>query len=513
MQGSALPNWFSAGAALLALGLIGQRFIHLTAVPDEPHSFRQCETAYFAWAFYETGIDLLRPSVDWLGNHRTLVLEFPISEAFTAVAYRLLGPRLAYAQLTTLLFFLGAAYFLAAIVGRLSTQREATLTALVYLGLPLGLFYSRAVNVDFCAVFFAHLMVYCFLRGYDEQAVRWWLAGSIAGALAFTVKANLVFYLLLPCLYYVLSRPQPAFFKRYAALWVIPIGAFFLWRGYANRVNAGAPDWFFLPGYMKFVDSAMGGYYYGSIALRLQAASWVRLGYRMFYYVASPIGCCASIAGLLMARRSQRAAVFFGWWLLGAVIGLLIFFNLNVEHDYYSIPFLAVVAFFAAHFLDTLLDALHRRWGGVAWLPVSLIGLALLGSSVWLAETTYYRIDWIRVKAGEIIKRDTPPGSLIIAASTETVFLDPRMLYLSKRNGWSVEATQLTTGIVEALRKEGAQYVAVLYPAIPLPDNLQPILARRPVRTYEVLQSGPRVAPRRYQRWQLALARLEEAPP
>lgn len=508
---AAPPHWLLASLALLALGLIGQRLIHLTAVPDEPHSFRQCETAYFAWAFYETGIDLLHPSVNFLGNHRTLVLEFPISEAITAAIYHLLGPRFAYAQLTTLLFFLGATYYLAAIVARVSTRLDGILTAVVYLALPLGLFYSRAVDADFSAVFFAHLMTYCFVRGYDERAMRWWLAGSIAGALAFAIKPNLVFYLCLPCLYYVLSRPEPAFLKRGAFLWVIPVVAFVLWRNYANRVNANAPDWFFLPGYMKFVDSSMGWYYYGPLSLRLEGANWFRLGYRMLYYVASPIGCITSVLGLLMTRRSQRASVFFVFWLLGAVLCTLIFFKLNIEHDYYSIPFLPVIAFFTARFLATLLDALYPRLRALAWLPVSLILLALVTSCVWLAETSYYRIDWIRVKAGEIIKRDTPPGSLIIVSSPETVFLDPRLLYLSKRNGWSVDESELAPGIVEALRKEGAQYIALLYPAVPLPDRLKRVLEGRRVRTYEVLQSGPRVAPRRFRRWLLALAPLEPA--
>lgn len=396
-----------------------------------------------------------------MGNHPTLIFEFPIPEAITALLYHLFGPHIVYARLTTLLFFLGAAYYLSAIVRQLSTTRIALVTALVYLALPLGLFYSRAVLMDFCAVFFAHAMTYYFVRGYDERKVRLWFVGSIAGGLAFVVKAPYVFYLCIPCAYYVLSKPDGAFLKRGAALWAIAPLAFALWRSYASVVNAAAPDWSFIPGYFKIVDANMGWYYYGAWSLRLEAGNWVRLGHRMLYYVASPIGCITFALGLLGARRSRRDSMFFVCWTLGVLTYLLVFFNLNVEHDYYSIPFLAVIAFFTARFLDSLADGLRSWLRELAWVPVAVILLALAGSSIRLIEKAYYSVDWVRVRAGEVIERETPPGSLIVAASPETNFTDPRLLYLSKRNGWSIEITQLTPNLVESLQREGAQYLAV----------------------------------------------------
>ena len=172
-----------ACTALLVAVLIGQRLAHFGPFLDEPHSWRQCDTANFAWAFYDKGISLLKPSVCWMGNHPHVIFEFPLPEAITALLYNIFGPRLAYARATTLMFFLGATGFLAAIVARLSSPRLALLTALVYLALPLALFYSRAVHMDFSAVCFAHAMVYYFLRGYDERNLGWWLVGSLAGCL------------------------------------------------------------------------------------------------------------------------------------------------------------------------------------------------------------------------------------------------------------------------------------------------------------------------------------------
>jgi len=63
-------------AAFLVL-LILPRIQHLIGPIDDPHSWRQCDTAQYAYAFYQNGTDLLRPSVCWMGNHKTVILEFP----------------------------------------------------------------------------------------------------------------------------------------------------------------------------------------------------------------------------------------------------------------------------------------------------------------------------------------------------------------------------------------------------------------------------------------------------
>ena len=41
--------------------LVGARFLHLTGPIDDPHSWRQCDTAHYSLDFFRNGIDLLRP--------------------------------------------------------------------------------------------------------------------------------------------------------------------------------------------------------------------------------------------------------------------------------------------------------------------------------------------------------------------------------------------------------------------------------------------------------------------
>ena len=144
-------------AALLVL-LLAPRLGHLRGPLDSPHSWRQADTAQYALTFYREGIDVLAPSVSWMGGHKTLILEFPFPELLIALAYRLFGYDLAIARMVTLLFFVASAAYLFLIVGRVASRHLAAVSTAVYLVMPLSLFYSHAVHIDFFAVFFAHAM-------------------------------------------------------------------------------------------------------------------------------------------------------------------------------------------------------------------------------------------------------------------------------------------------------------------------------------------------------------------
>src|SRR5262249_15000452 len=77
-----------AAFAFAALALLALRVPHLTGELTDPHAWRQCDTVHFALDFYRRGFDLLHPAVCWLGAHRTILLNFPLSEAITALLYR-----------------------------------------------------------------------------------------------------------------------------------------------------------------------------------------------------------------------------------------------------------------------------------------------------------------------------------------------------------------------------------------------------------------------------------------
>lgn len=441
--------------------LISQRFLHLEEFIDDPFSWIQSDRACHALNFYRDGINFLRPETCFLGNYKLLVLNFPLTEIIVALGYHLLGgPNLVYARLVTFAFYLGSAFYLYAIVNYLCGLRLARLTLLVYLILPLGLFYSRvAVHIDFPTIFFSHAMLYYLLRGYDEEKTGLAILGSLLGTFAFLIKAPYAFYLMIPFGFHVITNPKIKLLVKWTPLFAIIIIPFLLWRSYAETTNQLAPGWFFIPGYFKFIN--LGWWFYGPLSLRFDLNNWLLLGKRFSVEVTSQLGGYLFLLGLF-TRSKVHSITFFRLWLIGSFIYLLIFFNLNVVHDYYQIPFLAISSFFIAVSLDSIF--LNRsQFSLYEKLPFIITVFLLVANCLWVAENTYYFIDWTRVSAGDLIRRYTPEPSLLIAStSLYTDPRDPRLLYEAQRNGWSIQMKDLKPPLVKALIDEGAEYLAIV---------------------------------------------------
>jgi hypothetical protein len=457
-------------AAVLLAVLLVPRMTHFAGPIDEPHSWRQCDTANYALAFYEEGIRLLRPSVCWMGSYKTVILEFPFPEALMALMYHLLGYHLALARFVTFLFFAGSAIYLYLIVCHVLRKRLAMIATAVYMILPLSLFYSRAVHVDFFAIFFAHAMTYHLLRASQGPSRRHLILGLAGGCMAFLIKAPYAFYFGLPLLVLALQGPRLRTIVYLAVGLGVPVLVFILWRVYAEAINGTAPDWGFLPGYFKLVN--MGNWYYGAMELRWNPAVWRILLSRFTHEVASPAGAAlfmigASLSLVSLFKKRAQEDLFLWTWLFGVLSYVAVFLNLNLIHDYYQIPLLAIASIFIAIAIELPVRILGRSAGTLASiLSLFLYGLVAVNSLTY-AETHFFKLDSIRIEAGEVINRHTPPHALIIAAPDlpYTDCRDPRLLYRARRNGWSVSKKQLSPGLIADLKGLGAQYLIVVAPA------------------------------------------------
>ena len=447
--------------------LTAARFYHLTVPIDDPHSWRQADTANYVHDFVLDGIRLLSPTVCWQGNRGTLILEFPFYEAFVAVLYQAFGEHIAIARLVTIGFWLGSLLYLYLIADYLYTRHFARLTAVVYAILPLGLFYSRAIHVDFSAVFAAHAMLYYFLRGTLEERHGFAALGASFGALACVIKVPYAFYLYVPLLYLMVTRRSGRSALPMVPWLLIPFAVFSLWWRYVISVNMAAPDWSFLPGYFKFVR--MGHWYFGTVAQRLWLPNWQALGWRVFVEVLTPAGALLAVAGLLARDRDR----FIEFWLLAVVGYVLIFFNVNLEHDYYQLPLLAGFSLLIARGILWLTE--QTRFAPSRGMLQGGIFAAMLVGTAWAARD-FYSIDWLRVVAGQVIEARSTRADLVITSIVDTDPRDPRLLYRARRHGFSVSELDLTPALVARLEQEGARLVAVVRPSgaattPPLPDS------------------------------------------
>lgn len=480
--------WFP----ILAMFLVGIRFIHFGEYVDEPHAWRQCDTANYIWSFYQDGIDLLHPSVCWMGGHKTTILEFPLPEAIIAVFYKIFGPDLFWARFVFIAFFLGGARYLYLIIRLFGGKELAQFACIFYLAFPLGIYYSRAIHVDFTAIFFAHAMFYHFMVGIKEQ--QWWqiLLGGLLGGIGFMIKSPYLFYLYLPLLGWIHHNRKWRFVLRNSLFFALPAAMFIPWQLHVSHVNEAAPDWDFIPHYKKFVD--MWGWYFGPWEMREVEYHWAEIYDHIRYEILAYWGLGAAALGFIL-RPTSFAGNFIRLWLLGTFLYILIFFNLNFVHNYYQLPLLAPLALCLAFLCINIKEQIQRfvsHWAlGIILIPVILFvwrGFQLteqvnLNQSEEKYFQHYYKLQTEPIAGGKAIRDNTPENSLVISSFGGFDCRAPMILYRARRNGWSIPQATLTPEIIEELRSEGAEYLASI-PLGPLPDTMFPYLEQFPNQTF-----------------------------
>lgn len=450
--------------ALIVIAVI-PRILHFTGPIEDTFSWRQCDTAYYALAFHRDGIDLLRPSVCWMGNYKTIIHEFPFPEMLMAIMYNIFGPHLIVARLVTFFFFMGSVLYLYLIIRMVHGERLATITAAVYSILPLSLVYSRAIHIDFCAVFFAHSMTYHLIRSMVNPSFAHWCYGTVSGCIAFLVKVPYAFYLVLPI--FVLSVKMNEI-KKMAYLGVafaIPTILLLIWRYHVDTINAAVPGWSFLPGYHE--GPSQNNWYYGPIEMRLDPKVWETLLTRIIMEIATPFGALLLLIGaaasfIAVFAEKRREELFLWAWSFGCACYVMIFFNLNYVHNYYQIPLLVIVSVFVAKAIELSIVILKPKLGDKIYMIPVILFIIILELSICSAERGYYRRNDVQIQCGAIVDENTEPNSLIIVAHKAAYYRDPRLLYFSNRNGWNVDSSKLSSDIILKLKELGAKYLVVL---------------------------------------------------
>lgn len=441
-----------AAAALIAL-----RFLHFGESIDDPHSWRQCDSANMIWSFYQNGIDVLHPEVCWMGGHKTLVLEFPGVYAIIAWTYDLFGANHSTARAVLLLFFAGGVVYFYKILAFITNLRLARLAVFIYLLIPLGLFYSRAIQVDFSAMFFVLGMVFHFAVGFTEKRIKHVLAGSVFAAFAFLTKVPYAMPAVFPLAYLVLRSRDVKFVLKTIPLLFVPIAAFGVWWQHGININGSAPDWSFIPTYRKFTESSH--WYFGNMHQRMQLENWKTIASRLHLEV---IGWPSLLYLAMAIFYRKQNLIFFLLWLVGTIIYVLVFFNLNLMHNYYQIPFLVPIAVFVAAGLLKFYDLISTKNSALG--NVSLVAV-LIGIGGWnfsYAESNYYQTQPYLEDIGKLIQHNTNQDDLVIISYSWMDPRNPMLLYRSRRNGWSIQHKDLSPTIIYKLMHEGANQLAIV---------------------------------------------------
>ncbi len=466
--------WIVSFILLVALVL---RLYRIDAPIADWHSWRQVDTASVGRNFAEDGFDLLRPRFDDYSNVQTgsynpeglRFVEFPIYNATFAGLYSI-APFLSleiWARIVTIVVSCLTIFCIYYLLLHEVSRASAIWGGVVYAVMPFFVFYSRVVLPDPIAigmmwVSITLLYVWSKQRSFSRYRYVLYSGSLICASLAILIKPTTIFFLL-PLAYIFLRTYTYTIFTQwhiivYFLLIVTPFG---LWRYWISLFPVGGPGFEWL---ITSVNTFEG-----------QKIIFMRPAYfRWVYYeriLLLIMGGWAGVSLLVGALRSLKRPWLLYSILASALIYLLTFQGGNVQHDYYQIMILPVLAMFAGmgfgHFFDA--KALFAPRFVTFFACVGILSFSWILSYDKVKDM--YATNGGLLNTARIIKTLTPSDALVVTDTTG----DTTLLYNAHRAGMPAFADTLPElqkrgmeyfvtsngGAIESVRKDHPEYKEV----------------------------------------------------
>jgi 4-amino-4-deoxy-L-arabinose transferase-like glycosyltransferase len=461
---------------LLALVLLGvlARLYRIDAPLLEYRMFRQQDTAAIARNFYENGMNILYPQVDWRGDSPGYVeVEFPIYNFVVALLYHVFGAQEWVGRAVNIVVYALSALLFFRFMRRLTDERTSLFAVFFYSFAPLSVYFTRAFQPDALLALASLVAIYYFWVWTEEQRLWTLVLSAVGFSLAVLIKPPSL-YVGLPLLYLAYRRFGGWLLYK-PALWLFAAGVLLpplLWYSHALHLWNTYGNTFGILG----VHTVMGIW-------PVTDWHWLALGWhlimRLLFEIATPPGVIILLIGFF-AKAPARINLL-GWWLAGFAVYVLLVPRGHYGHDYYQLPIVFVAAAYMAFGMSFLLDkkVLPR-------VVMAVVLLAVVGCSAWQLHSMLHikEFHWDWLAFGKRVNQLTEQTAGIIFVSPrpfdppipeiyrhrttqgERLYSLPTDFYLSHRKGWSVDEVQATPDFVEILRQRGAKYFVTFFPEI-----------------------------------------------
>jgi 4-amino-4-deoxy-L-arabinose transferase-like glycosyltransferase len=443
----AVPTkWLGMALVTLMIALsVVPRVRHLHAPLLESFGFRQTQTAITVRSLLEDGFSFLHAKTPIFGPPWMVPMEFPIFQLTAAALIRSTGVNIDVGcRLTSILFFYLSAAILFLIASHCFQNSKAGLCVLgVYLWSPFTILWSRTSMIEFAPIAFGLAYVYCLIKWFaSPKQFGWVLAGMICGSIAALAKITS-----LAAMAPVLAVFSLAFLwrefnstekdqrlrlclRRLSVLILfaaIPLVVGMAWVWYSDQVKNASPLTAWL------TSSGLSGWNYGTLHQRLAIKNWFVVVSRIFEQML-PFGTMLlpilGVGSLFTASWPTRC--FLVGMLLGAVLPVLIFFNLFLIHDYYLCAIAPCMAVLSGYGVFTIAGWLGRG----NWFGISVFATGLMIS--WLLGYDYLRTAYNGsyhdpiVELAQAVEKITPSGKYVLVADDDW---NSDILYYSNRRG------------------------------------------------------------------------------
>lgn len=438
--------------ALIAVLFLFLRFRFFTSPLTDFHWQRQIDTAAIARNFYEEGMNIFYPRVDWRGITPGYVeMEFPLYPYLIALLYHIFGVNDLLGRLVSIAFACGTFVFIYLLTRRMFGELPALFAVALFSFAPLAVYFTRTFQPESMYLFFATAAVYFYYRFLESDRNAYAVYATVFLAVAGLLKIAIFVALFFIFLGMGLAQRGIRMFADYriwgiALLSVIPA---VLWHFHAvqlyEQTHLSFSRWlmrreaffslerFFDPKYLRFVFTD-----------------------RFVADLTTP-GFLVAAAGTATAFFRKNARVVL-WAVAGFIIYFFLFMQANYAHHYYQLIGMIAACLAAAAFGDWLIS---NKWVETRKFTVAAVALVVLlvSGTFFYFQTTkrwYLRMDHF-IEAGEALKAVSQPDDLVITYNTFGV---PEILYYAHRKGWNISFVP-TPEKIEGYASKGAKYLCV----------------------------------------------------
>ena len=420
------------------------RLIGITQPPLEiAHNWRQSTVTMVARNFYETDANIFYPRIDIAGDKSGVTgMEFPIFNYLIYLASLLFGYDHWYGRLVNLIFSSWGVLAFYRLVHSLKNERWAFSSSLILLS-SLWFIYSRKIMPDTFAMSLMMIGLYSAYRFLKDEKGFFRLMGYFIAVMV-GVLAKLPVVLGFSLLPFLLLDTRFVLQKRISLglttlLAVVPaLVWYFYWVQHLNQQEG-------------FVHFFMGkDWKTGALELfenRSAAAN-------MFYETAIKfVGFGLFIAGIVLTIV-KKEKMLFAFWIVSSVLFVAFMFKAGdnfTRHSYYMIPYIPVMAFFAAYPLQAIKN---KKIASLLLMAVVLEGIINQQHDFVISEKNKTLL-----QLESIVDEHFSDDVLLLVNSGEY----PTPMYFAHRKGWVASNLQIAdTAYVKSLKDKGLGSIVVL---------------------------------------------------
>lgn len=415
---------------ILAVGFLVRLYRFDNPIADW-HSWRQADTSSVSRNFVTSGFDVLHPRFDDLSNVPSGLdnpqgyrfVEFPIYNILQAGFFKFIGILTLeeWGRLISIFASLFGSFVIFQLLNKYSGVKAGLAGAFFYTFLPYNIYYSRTILPDPAMAGAVIGAVYFFSKWADSHGkdTRSFVLSLLLLMTAILLKPYALFYGL-PFLVLVYQEFGMKALRN-VKIWIYVIASiipFILWRLWMQHFPEGIPA---------------NAWLLNGNGIRFRPSFFQWIGYeRITKLISGYVGILLlGVGGIQLIKEKRR--FFYLSFVVSALAYLCVFATGNVQHDYYQIVIMPVVAILFGLGAKWFLEPKSHK--ALAFKPIILGVITLVAFSLsWYQVKDYFNINnRAIVIAGKAVDQKIPKDAKVIANYNG----DTSFLYQTKRKGWS----------------------------------------------------------------------------